>query len=165
MTNNTKHFVFFIALFLLAFTLSVPNVYSQRADNAIPERHFESVKVGLSGYSPVSYHRAGRGVRGSWDYTKTYKDVTYFFTDEDEVKAFEKEPEKYLPQYGGYCTRSLVGGRSHIPNPTCFRVINNKLYLFGDEDAMAEFDAGDETEQLEKAGKSYQDIVKGGRRS
>lgn len=100
----------------------------------------ESPAVG--GYCVVSYFTANKATKGDAKFTSKYFGETYWLADEKAKQAFEKEPAKYVPQYGGLCTTALGGsyGNRLPSDPTVFDVRDGKLYLFSQERAKRAYD-------------------------
>ncbi len=75
--------------------------------------------VALQGYDPVAYFTDGKPVKGSPQFTATYKGVTYQFASTEHKQLFEKSPAKHEAQFGGFCgmrrrSTSLRRSRSNI---------------------------------------------------
>ena len=60
-------------------------------------------KIALQGYDPVAFYTIGKAVKGSPTMLAEYQGYKYLFSSEANKATFEKEAEKYLPAYGGYC--------------------------------------------------------------
>jgi YHS domain-containing protein len=83
----------------------------------------------VKGYDPVAYFVAGRPIPGVELYTYRLRGVTYRFASAEDREKFEANPEKYLPQYGGYCAYAMSVDRIADIDPSRWAVVNNKLYL------------------------------------
>ena len=83
----------------------------------------------LDGYCPVCYISANKAVKGVKEYQSEYKGGTYLFVKEAAKTAFDKSPEKYLPQYDGLCAYGISLGKEFKSDPTQFAVVDGKLYL------------------------------------
>jgi len=82
------------------------------------------------GYDVVAYFN-NTSTKGDKKFTTTYNDVKYKFSNAENLKTFTKNPEKFIPQYGGYCAYAIaVKGEKVKINPKTFEVRNGKLYLF-----------------------------------
>ncbi|HKK11191.1 MAG TPA: YHS domain-containing (seleno)protein [Flavobacteriaceae bacterium] len=82
------------------------------------------------GFDVVAYfdHKA---VEGNKEYTTTYDGVKYKFISQEHLDAFQQHPEKYIPQYGGYCAYAMgESGKKVNINPETFEIRDGKLYLF-----------------------------------
>ncbi len=87
-------------------------------------------KIALQGYSPVSYLDLGLAQRGSAAYKSEHNGLKYFFTSAEQKAAFDANPEKYLPQYGGWCATGIAVGAHFRTDPHKFLVRDGRLYLF-----------------------------------
>ena len=86
----------------------------------------------IAWYDPVSYFEIMWHVpaKGSKSYQSTYEWVMYYFRNSQNKKLFDKHPEQYLPQYGGYCATAISEWQTAAIDPFAFRIEDNKLYLF-----------------------------------
>lgn len=87
----------------------------------------------MGGYDPVSYFKAGEPQRGSGFHTSIYQGGTYLFASKENKNMFESNPEKYAPQFGGYCAYGVALGKKFYSDPTIWKVVDGKLYLNLDE--------------------------------
>ena len=85
--------------------------------------------MGVKGYDPVSYFAVGHPTPGADLYTYQWKGVTYRFASAEDREKFKANPEKYLPQYGGYCAYAMSIDRIADIDPVRWAIVNNKLYL------------------------------------
>lgn len=92
--------------------------------------NIDDSKIALQGYSPVSYLDLGLAQRGSKQYKSSYKNIAYYFTSADQKAVFDKNPERYMPQYGGFCAFGIYAGAKFRVDPTKFLVKDGKYYLF-----------------------------------
>ena len=106
--------------------LTISSVFAQdkKANN------IDNSNIALQGYSPVSYLDLGLAQKGIKDYKSEYNKVIYYFTSADQKKAFDKNPQKYLPQYGGYCAFGVYAGAKFRPDPNKFIVKDGKYFLY-----------------------------------
>ena len=91
----------------------------------------------LKGYCPASYLLVGKAVQGDPTYQSTYAGELYHFANAEAKKAFDADPEKYLPQFGGLCLTALGGsyGNRFASDPEIFEIVDEKVYLFSSERA------------------------------
>jgi YHS domain-containing protein len=73
--------------------------------------------IGLKGYDPVAYFTDGRPVKGLESISATNAGLTWHFASAAHKAAFEKEPAKYLPQYGGFCSWGVAQGKLFDVDP------------------------------------------------
>jgi len=112
-----------IALFALA--LSTIGFAQDKKGNNI-----DNSNIALAGYSPVSYLDLGLAQLGNKAYRSEHEKVVYYFTSEEQKVTFDKNPSKYLPQYGGYCAFGVYAGAKFRVDPNKFMVKDGKYYLF-----------------------------------
>ncbi len=157
---------------LFAATLAVGASYTYAAEMAMADKmssHTESraylhgynlpsTGLALEGYCPVAYIEANKAIKGSADYPSTYKGVTYHFVSADAKQLFDRNPEKYLPAYGGWCAIGIANGKNFPVDPTNFKVVKGRTLLFlknKDVDALKLWNNGNERELLVNADASW----------
>lgn len=85
----------------------------------------------LKGYDVVSYFTEGTHRAGLASIKSEYKGVTFRFSKPEHKSLFDAAPEKYIPQYGGYCANGIVYGIPWGGDADMWRIFNGKLYIFG----------------------------------
>ncbi len=92
--------------------------------------NIDNSNIALQGYSPVSYLDLQLAQRGNKKFKSEYQKVTYYFTSSEQKATFDKNPGKYVPQYGGYCAFGTYAGAKFRVDPNKFLVKDGKYYLF-----------------------------------
>jgi YHS domain-containing protein len=120
-----------LASLFLAITLFAGLVSSAAADsNGSPVPAVNAANgIGVKGYDPVAYFTLGHPVAGLDQYTYQWKSVRYSFASAENLARFIADPEKYLPQYGGYCAYAMSINRIADIDPSRWAIVNGKLYL------------------------------------
>jgi YHS domain-containing protein len=85
--------------------------------------------IALKGYDPVAYFTAGKPAPGVEPYSYRWQGVTYRFASAENRERFQAAPERYLPQYGGYCAYAMSLNLIADINPVRWAVVDGKLYL------------------------------------
>ncbi|POR50827.1 YHS domain-containing (seleno)protein [Bosea psychrotolerans] len=85
--------------------------------------------VALHGFDPVAYFVQKRPLKGDPEITYQYKGVTYEFHSAANLALFKKSPDKYLPQYGGFCAFAVAAGAKADIDPYAFAINDGKLYV------------------------------------
>lgn len=88
-----------------------------------------STDLALRGVDPVSYFTAGEPLQGEVNITSEHNGAIYRFTSEETKATFEADPEKYAPQYGGFCAFGLANGFKFDGDPDVWRIVDDRLYL------------------------------------
>lgn len=122
----------------LALVLLAGHAFAQSYDspNAGPFRTITDAsddKVMLYGYDAVAYFTQNEALKGAATIRAEHLGVTWRFASEANKALFLASPDKYLPQFGGYCSNgvnyAIPGGGGGIPNS--WRIYRGKLYVFG----------------------------------
>jgi YHS domain-containing protein len=85
--------------------------------------------IAIQGYDPVAYFTDHKPVPGNPDITAAHDGAIYQFASVDHKAAFEADPGKYAPQYGGYCAYGAAQGYNASIEPEQFTITGGKLYL------------------------------------
>ncbi len=83
----------------------------------------------IKGYDPVAYFTEGKPVKGDGDYSFEWNGATWNFASAENLQAFSDNPEKYAPQYGGYCAWAVSQGYTAKIDPDAWTIHDGKLYL------------------------------------
>lgn len=85
--------------------------------------------VAIKGYDTVAYFTAGKAIRGNESYSYQWHDMTWHFASQENRDLFAAGPEKYAPQYDGYCAWAMTESRKAITDPEVWKIVDGKLYL------------------------------------
>ncbi len=88
-------------------------------------------RVMLFGHDVVAYFTQGRHAPGSAQIKSVYEGVTFRFASAEHKALFDADPQKYLPQYGGFCANGIVYGIPWGGDADSWRIDDGKLYIFG----------------------------------
>lgn len=115
---------------LIALCISVC-CYGQ-GEKAIRIRNFNTENgIALRDFDPVSYFKGPKPVKGTQKIKYDYEGITYYFASNENLEEFKKSPAKYEPAYGGWCAYHIgVDGKRERVDPTTFKIIEGKVYLF-----------------------------------
>lgn len=95
------------------------------------EVNMDKNHVANSGYDVVSYFTSHQALRGSSEFSTGHRGAIYYFVSAENQKLFKSDPEKFLPQFDGYCAFAVAKMNQKVPvNPETFRIDDGKLYLF-----------------------------------
>jgi len=88
----------------------------------------------ISGYDVTAYF-AGGAMQGSTQFTAVHDGATFRFASAGNRDAFLAAPDRYIPQFGGYCAWAASQGRLAGPDPAIWHIVGGKLYLNCSKDA------------------------------
>jgi YHS domain-containing protein len=90
----------------------------------------QSPRVSLQGHDPVSYFTEGRPVKGQANLNYDYDEARYLFASQKNRELFAASPERYTPQFAGLCTTGIALGMKAEADPSVFKIVDGKLYVF-----------------------------------
>jgi YHS domain-containing protein len=96
--------------------------------------------LAIGGYDPVAYFTEGRPVEGTSDFTTEWKGATWRFASVAHRDAFVANPDKYAPQYGGYCAWAVAHDKTAAIDPEAWRIVDGKLYLNYSKDIQKQWE-------------------------
>lgn len=117
---------------ILAFTLVIFSLSNVRAQASSRKKHFNTeYNLAIQGYDPVAYFTAKKAIEGKKSFATTQEGIIYYFSSQKNKELFIKEPEKYEPQYGGWCAFAMGSYNEKVEiDPETFKIVDGKLYLF-----------------------------------
>ena len=113
-------------LLILLLAMHAPSVW---AFEEINSSYFSG--VALDGYDAVSFFTQAEAVKGNKSYALKWKGATWLFSSDANRQRFVDDPTAFAPQYGGYCSNQMSLGHLSDIDTNVWRIIDNKLYLFG----------------------------------
>lgn len=142
-----KNFVLFIALIFV-------NIACQGQDKIY------STKAGaIKGYDPVAYFKESKPVPGEKNISYDWNGATWHFSSTDNLSLFKGDPEKYAPQYGGFCAYGVANGYTVKIEPEAWAIVDGKLYLNYNKDVQEEWNA-DRNGFIQKADSEWDNLLK-----
>jgi len=114
--------------------------------------------VAIQGYDPVAFFTQNKPVKGSAQFQSSYKGATYYFVSPEDKAAFDSNPVKYEPQFGGYCAYGVSQGHLAPIKIEAFQIVNGRLLMQYDLDVKNTFNK-DQSGNLDKADKNWPGLV------
>ncbi|HEV8515159.1 MAG TPA: YHS domain-containing (seleno)protein [Cyclobacteriaceae bacterium] len=140
-----------ITVLFVVFTLS--QVFAQSSEV------FTTDEGAIRGYDPVAYFKEGKPLLGKKEFSTQWKGAQWSFSSKQNLEAFKSNPEKYAPQYGGYCAYGTSEGHKAPTQPDAFTIVNNKLYLNYNKDVKVEW-SKNQKERIVKADQNWPAVKK-----
>ena len=110
---------------IAAFTLVAAPIAASAKD-AVYQSFFGTA---IDGTDPVAYFTEGKPVEGSSDFEYEWNGAKWRFSSAENRDVFAANPEKYAPQYGGYCAWAVSQGYTASTDPEAWKIVDGKLYL------------------------------------
>ncbi len=126
---------------LLSFVLSLGAIAVSAASGAELVNRAGASRVALGGYDAVAFFTDNQPVHGQPSITSEYQGATYFFATAEHKSAFAAAPEKYAPQFGGFCAFGVSVGALFPIDVSTYQVLDGKLYVVLNPDIRKAFDA------------------------
>ncbi len=114
---------------LTAFTISVALAAVPAAAKDKDPIFATRGNLAIRGYDPVAYFTDGQPVKGRKEFTLGWQGADWRFASDENRNLFADDPEKYAPQYGGYCAWAVSRNYTAPTDPDAFTLVNGKLYL------------------------------------
>ncbi|MEL7296687.1 MAG: YHS domain-containing (seleno)protein [Pseudomonadota bacterium] len=91
----------------------------------------------LKGYDAVAYFTEEKPVKGDKQHSTEWNGATWQFSSAENLAKFTADPERYAPQYGGYCAWAVSQGYTASGDPKVWAVVDGKLYINYNDDVGA----------------------------
>lgn len=130
----TRRITLLVAALLAA--LGLPS--AQAKDAPIYTGTFSNLAVG--GYDSVAYFTEGRPVKGDRQYALKHAGAEWRFVSAANRDTFAAAPQRYAPQYGGYCAWAVAQGYTASGDPQYWKIVDGKLYLNYDAAVQAKWE-------------------------
>ena len=115
---------------LTVMVLSITSVIAQSGER-VKQFNLNDDHIAISGYDPVAYFTENEAKEGNKSLRANYQGITYCFASEKDKNLFTAHPDKYEPEYGGWCAYAMgAKGEKVEVDPETFKIVNGKLYLF-----------------------------------
>jgi YHS domain-containing protein len=93
--------------------------------------------VALKGYDPVAYFTDGKPTKGAPEINYDFDEGRYLFSSAAHRTTFTANPDRYSPQFDGLCATGLAMGMKAEADPTVWKIVDGKLYVFSSPKALA----------------------------
>lgn len=113
---------------LLPRTGLARGVPGQRVNTTFPDA------IAIHGFDPVAYFTFGRPMIGVDTFTASWNGVSWRFVDDISMGNFTREPERWIPAYGGYCAMGVLEGKLNDVDPRVWMQVRDEVFLFENED-------------------------------
>jgi hypothetical protein len=115
--------------------------------------------LALKGYDPVGYFEQAQPVKGSPDFTYLWMGASWRFASAAHRDRFAADPQKYAPQFGGYCSWAVSEGHTAEIDPAAWKIIDGHLYLNYNKDIQKKWEQ-DVEQRIEAARKNWPTLHK-----
>jgi len=124
---------------------------------ATAQNRSPGTRVALNGYDPISYFTEGKPEKGASEFQFAFDDTTYWFKSAEHRAQFAGDPERYAPQFHGYCAVLVSRGEKVEADPEAWTITNGKLYVFAAKKVVPVFQQ-QTANIVEKASENWQKL-------
>ena len=119
---------------VVALTVSVAAALAAQRVNA------DRKGVAVKGYDVVAYFVDGRAVPGEAALEHELGGVRYRFASAANRDRFVREPQRFVPQYGGFCAWAVSRGYTADTDPLAWRIVDGRLFLNYDRSVQRQWE-------------------------
>lgn len=146
-------------LFMLALVAVSFNAMAAKPVNTLKNSFFAiQTDTAINGYDSVAYFTKSAPVKGLDVHSFEYKGAKWKFSSEANLELFKGNPEKYAPQYGGYCAYGVATDSLVKVDPAQFTIHEGKLYLNYDASVQSDW-LKDKAGYVRKADAKFQSLL------
>jgi YHS domain-containing protein len=113
--------------------------------------------LALHGYDPVAFFTVAAPTAGRAELSAVHEGATYYFASRENLEAFEADPDRYAPAFGGFCTFGVAVGKKFDGDPRYWTVSGDRLYLNLNREIFEQFNE-DVAGNIAKAEKNWKKI-------
>lgn len=138
MSSQRKNIIRLALVATVAITL---NVWQRTAAAVVDPVNKNLFGTALKGYDPVAYFKEGKSVKGKNEFRHDWSGAKWYFASAANRDEFAGNPEKYAPQFGGYCAWAVANGYTANIDPAAWKIVDGKLYLNYSRDVQQKWEA------------------------
>jgi YHS domain-containing protein len=120
---------------------------------------FSKSNEAINGYDPVAYFTESKPVKGKNEFTFVWKESNWFFSSAKNRDLFKADPEKYAPQFGGFCAYGVSEDHKSPTSPDAWTIVDGKLYLNYNKD-VKELWTKDRDSRIKVANENWLELKK-----
>ena len=128
-----KHKLILLTLTLftaLSMTLfAAPQARAENGINLGAGMTLAGAPLAIHGYDPVAFFTDGEAQLGDARFTVAHGGGAYRFVSEANQRKFERDPNRYLPQFGGFCAYGVAVGAKFDGDPRVFEIVDGQLFF------------------------------------
>lgn len=112
-----------ISQFVILFVFVSGSIFAQE------KTIYQKNGVAINGYDPVAYFTDNMPVKGKETFSFDWNGAKWQFSSDTNLNLFKANPEKYAPQYGGFCAYGVSENHKSPTDPSAWTIVDEKLYL------------------------------------
>lgn len=145
----------FIGIIAVVMYCSIPN-------NLVAQAVYTDANgIAIKGFDAVAYFTDMKPVQGNKEFLHQWNGATWYFVSADHRDMFKASPEKYAPQYGGYCAYGVCMKKAKFSTDpkTAWKIVDGKLYLNYNVETQTVWERGTLKETIENGDKNWKTLA------
>jgi YHS domain-containing protein len=115
--------------------------------------------VAVKGFDTVAYFSADKAIEGNPQYSFIWNGAKWYFSSSENMEKFKADPERYAPQFGGYCAWAVSKGYTADGDPNAWKIVDGKLYLNYNQQVREKWEA-EQPKLIEDGKKNWEEFKK-----
>jgi len=137
------------------FLMALLSACGTKSIHSLPESISKTVdNLAIEGYDAVAYQTAEHAFKGNSQYEFYWNGAKWLFVSKENQERFASDPDRYAPQYGGYCAWSVSEDKVMKADPSVWKVVDGKLYLI-QSDMVREIWEKSQPELIKKSNENW----------
>ncbi len=128
-TVERRSFKYVFACMILSFLMLIAALAKAQHHEGLTFNNINENGVILDGYDAVAFFTDNKPVKGDEQFQFIYDKAIYYFASREHLDLFKADPEKYKPQFGGWCAYAVSLGRVAPIDVNTFSIVNNRLVI------------------------------------
>ena len=141
---------------LTIFLLFILTLTACQSESGLKSIDTNDENVAIEGFDTVAYFAEG-AAKGKPEFEFVWNGAKWLFSNNENLEKFTRNPEQYVPQFGGYCAFSASQGRIVKSDPKISKVVGDKIYLFNNQQAKEKWEA-DQAKLIETGQKNWEQL-------
>lgn len=113
--------------------------------------------IAMQGYDTMAYFNENMPKEGKPEFAFDWNGAKWHFSTAENRDLFAKSPEKYAPQFGGYCAWAVSSGYTADGDPNAWSIVNGKLYLNYNQKVKEKWET-EQDRRIKDAEKNWEDF-------
>jgi len=113
--------------------------------------------IAIKGYDTVAYFTDGKAIKGSSEFEYVFDDAKWQFSSAAHRDLFATDPDRFMPQYGGFCASAMVFGDLTPADPEAWAIVDGKLYMVARKTGLNRWKA-DSAENIKAADEHWPEV-------
>ncbi len=114
-------------------------------------------KVAINGFDAVTFFKDNAPKEGKAEFSLEWNGSKWNFSSAENRDLFSKSPEKYAPQFGGYCAWAVSHGYTADGDPNAWKIVDGKLYLNYNRQIKEKWEA-EQQELIQEGEKNWEEF-------